>query len=202
MAETYLTGCQHYSHYNIIGYCDRPFEGIIPMNATMIKKHNDRVTDDDTVYNFGDFAFYSKNANGNGSIINPKDIIKQLKGYQIFIEGNHDRHGRNKLNTKNEQIIINQHGLRIQLLHDPLYARIDYDLILHSHVHKAWKIKELHYCGQTRLMINVGVDVNNFMPVRLDEVLSIYYKWKKQREKINRWAIPEIITEMNKNYGN
>ncbi len=200
--NTYFTGCQHYSHYNIMRYCDRPFEDIISMNTSMIKNHNDKITDDDTVYNLGDFAFWSKSARGNGAEINPSEIIKQLNGNQIFIEGNHDRHGRNKLATKNEQIILNQRGIRIQLLHNPLYARIDYDLILHSHVHKAWKIKELHYCGQTKLMINVGVDVNDFKPMKLDAVLAIYYKWKKQRTNMNRWGIPPIITKMNKNYEN
>ena len=93
-------------------------------------------------------------------------------------------------------------NMRAGLIHDSLYGKVDYSLILCGHHHNKFKLKELFYLNKISLIINCSCDVWNFYPVRLDEVLSIYYKWKKQREKINRWAIPEIITEMNKNYGN
>lgn len=196
--QTFFTGCEHYSHKNIIKYCNRPFADYEEMNKKIILNHNQRVKNEDVVYHLGDTILYGKSKTGNGEQTKAESIISQLNGTQIFIEGNHDQGNRNTLKTKNQEIILNQNGLRIQCLHDPLYARIDYDLILHSHVHLSWKVKEIYYLGQIRLMINVGVDVNNFMPVRLDEILSIYYRWKSQREKIKRWEQPEILKELNK----
>lgn len=196
--KTYFTGCEHINHFNIIRYCNRPFKTVKEMNDRIIFEHNQRVKEDDMVYHLGDIAFYGHSGNGNGERENPNEVLAKLNGNHIYIEGNHDRNGKNKISTKNEQIIINQRGTRIQMLHDPAYARIDYDLIIHSHVHNLWKVKELIYCGQTRLMINVGVDVWNFRPVSLDEVLSIYCKWTIERKNLRRWEKPQIITDLNK----
>jgi len=196
--NTLFTGCEHDNHFNIIKYCNRPFKNTVEMTKRLVFEHNQRVKEHDTVYHLGDTAFYGNSKNGNGKKIDPIVYIDKLNGNHIFIEGNHDRSGRNKVKTKNEQIILNQRGVRIQLLHDPLYARIDYDLIIHSHVHNLWKVKELFYCGEIRLMINVGVDVWKFKPVTLDEILSIYHRWKKERSKIKRWEKPQILTDLNK----
>lgn len=223
MSKISFTGCQHYSHGNIMKYCYRTqfmnslekeilqrgnkeeidqlkisIESIHKMNNKLIQFHNERIMNDDVVYNVGDFCMYGKSKSGNGEETRASMIIKQLNGDQIFIQGNHDGSNRNTLKTHNEQIILNQNGLRIQVLHDPHYAKIDYDLIINSHIHKLWKIKELYYCGQIRLMINCGVDVWNFYPVKLDEILAIYYRWKKQRQSIKRWETPSIIKELNK----
>ena len=196
--KIFFTGCEHYSHFNIIKYCNRPFKSWQEMNKKIIKNNNSRVKKEDIVYHLGDFILYGNQKTGNGENTKAIDIISKLNGNHIFIEGNHDKGNRNTLKTRNQEIILNQNGLRIQLLHDPLYARIDYDLILHSHIHNAWRVKELHYCGQTRLMINVGCDVWNFYPVCLDEVLDVYHRWRKERSKIKRWKKPKIITELNK----
>ena len=195
--KTWITGCRHLLHYNIIRYCNRPFKDAIDMTEKIVKFHNERVKDDDVVYDLGDIAFFSSK-NGNGENIDPYHYINQFNGTQIFIEGNHDRDGRNGIKTKNQQIILNQKGLSIQLLHDPTYASVDYDLVLCSHVHDLWHLKELRYMGKIRLMINCGVDVNNFRPVELLEVLNIYHKWKHQRSQLKRWEKPKIINELNK----
>ena len=195
-----LTIISYFFHKNIIRYCNRPFEDVIEMNNDIIRKHNERVKENDVVYFLGDFGFFaSRNRafRGEGQPYNPNDLFEQLNAKFICLKGNHDK-SSNKFKPKTETIILYQNGLRIQLIHDPLYAKIDYDLILCGHVHNAWKVKELHYCGQIRLIINVGVDVWNFYPVRLDEILEIYYKWKKERESIKRWEQSKIIKELNK----
>lgn len=52
------------------------------MNEQMIKEWNDVVTPEDTVYILGDVAFLPA--------ANAANIIKQLNGSKILIEGNHD----------------------------------------------------------------------------------------------------------------
>lgn len=173
------------------------------MNETIIRNHNEVVKPNDTVNFLGDFGFFaSRNRafRGEGQPYNPEDILARMNGVQWnFVKGNHDTVG-NKMKVKTESIILTQNQARIQLIHDPTYAKIEYDLILCGHVHNNWKLRELRYCGQTRLIINCSCDVWNFYPVRLDELLSIFHKWKKQREALKHWQIPSIITEMNKDY--
>jgi calcineurin-like phosphoesterase family protein len=191
----------HFFHTNILKYCNRPFKDVNEMNEQIIKRHNERVKKEDTVYFLGDFGFFASSNRafrGEGQPYDPDKILNQMNGKWMFVKGNHDKKS-NKFYPKADTIILNQNGLRIQLIHDPMYAKIDYDLILCGHVHNNYKAKELHYCGQTRLIINVSVDVWNFYPVKLDEILAIYYRWKNERDKINRWDYPQLLKELNKN---
>ena len=196
--QAWFSSDYHLSHSNIIRYDNRPFSTIEEMNNTIIRKHNERVKPEDTVYFLGDFGFYASNNRafrGEGQPYNPEDFLNKMNGkYWNFIKGNHDTPG-NKFHPKNESIILNQNGLRIQLIHDPTYAKIDYDLILCGHVHMSWKLKELVYCGQKRLIINVSCCVWDYYPVRLDELLSIYNKWNK--EKLPHWKTSKLIHQYN-----
>ncbi len=196
--QTFISSDYHFSHSNIIKYDNRPFSNLEEMNSTIIRKHNARVKPEDTVYFLGDFGFFASNNRafrGEGQPYKPEDFLNKMNGkYWNFIKGNHDKPG-NKFHPKNESIILNQNGLRIQLIHDPLYAKIDYDLILCGHVHMAWKLKELSYCGQKRLIINVSCCLWDYYPVRLDELLVIYYKWNK--EKLPHWKTSKLIYEYN-----
>jgi len=201
MSKTWFQSDFHLNHKNIIRYCKRPFQTVEQMNETIIKRHNERVKDDDTIYFLGDLMFHaSKNKafRGEGKPSNFDDFIKKFNGKQwYFIKGNHDKKG-NKFQPKSEVIILKQNGLRIQLIHDSQYANIDYDLTLCGHHHNAFKVKEFFYMGKTGLIINCSCDVWNFYPIELNEILSIYYRWKNQREKIQRWETPAIIKELNK----
>lgn len=174
-------------------------ETIEKMNKGITNFHNEIVTNDDTVHFLGDYAFYAsqrKAINGEGQPYQRDDLFN-MNGRFVYIRGNHDKNS-NKFKPKIETLIINQKGIKIQCIHDPLYAKIDYDLILCGHVHNNWKIKELHYCGETRLIINVGADCWGMKPVPLDEILSIYHKWRGQRSKLKKWEKPLILKELNK----
>lgn len=201
MANTFFGSDFHFSHKNVIKYDNRPFKSVEEMNNKIIQKHNERVTDDDTVYFLGDLGFYASKQRafrGEGQPYSPDELLNKMNGKQWFyVQGNHDK-ASNKFKPKADTIILNQNGLRIQLIHNPKYAKIDYDLILCGHVHNSWKVKELHYCGETRLIINVGCCVWNYYPVKLDEILVIYYKWKKAKSVLAYWQQPKIITELNK----
>ena len=203
--HTFLSADYHFYHKNIIKYCGRPFKDEFEMADEIIRRHNERVTNNDVMYCGGDFGFFASQGRafrGEGRPYNPDEILAKMNGKTwYFVAGNHDKN-TNKLKAKTKEIILKQNNLQIQLIHDPMYAKIEYDLILCGHVHEKYKARELNYYGKTRLIINVGVDVWNFYPVRLDELLSIYYKWKTQRSKIQRWETPKVIEELNRSYGN
>ena len=62
--KTFLTSDNHFSHYNIIRYCNRPFSSVEEMNQTMISRWNAKVSPGDIVIHLGDFALASKNEIG------------------------------------------------------------------------------------------------------------------------------------------
>lgn len=81
--HTFFTSDTHFGHANIIRFCKRPFENVEEMNEVLIENWNKVVSDDDTVFHLGDFAFGGSNV--------WKEIIPRLKGHINLIIGNHDR---------------------------------------------------------------------------------------------------------------
>jgi len=180
----YLTSDEHIDHSNIIKYCNRPFKDINHMREEMINRHNDRVAQDDDVWHLGDFCLNK---------VNIEHILKRLNGRHKLICGNHDKcHPCHKSGHKliqyyldagfvsvDREIMLQIEGLgNVKLSHMP-YANDSHhdaryiewrpkvteeDLLLHSHVHEKWKIR-----GKA---INVGVDVWDFRPVSIQEIID------------------------------
>ena len=169
----FFTSDTHFGHTNIIQYCNRPFTDIDQMNEVMIKNWNDRVALGDVVYHLGDFS------------MGPKEnvyIRRCLNGKLILVKGNHDRKdpllkeaGFDEIHRKLE---IEIDGYRLYLAHIPMHLDAGerwypdelktqppkyYDYFLCGHVHQQWKRN-----GKT---INVGVDVSNYVPLTLAELL-------------------------------
>jgi predicted phosphohydrolase len=77
----YVTSDTHFSHANIIRYCNRPFSSVEEMNAAMIDNWNSEVSAGDVVLHLGDVGF------GPAGLA----CIQQCRGRKILIRGNHDR---------------------------------------------------------------------------------------------------------------
>lgn len=71
----------HFGHENVIKYCNRPFKNADDMNYRIIKAWNETVSNNDTVFVLGDFAF------GREAVT---QIAPRLNGRKILIKGNHD----------------------------------------------------------------------------------------------------------------
>jgi len=175
--QRFFSADYHFNHINILDFEKRPFKNIEHMNTQLIKRHNERVKTNDKIYFLGDFLFNSK----------PEDFLKQMNGKWTFVQGNHD--SNNGLKGRIEQIAMRIGGVKVQLVHNPEYASVDYQLILCGHVHSRFKVKELKYCGKKSLIINVGTDVWDFRPVSWDEIQGIYYKWQNGTpiRTLNTW---------------
>ena len=74
----------HFGHYNIIKYCNRPFESVEEMNDVMIQRHNARVRKNDRCWVLGDI--------GSPGADKLTHIVEKLNGHKILIKGNHDRY--------------------------------------------------------------------------------------------------------------
>lgn len=178
--KIWFTSDTHFGHENIIRYCKRPFKSLNEMNKRIIHNWNSRVKNEDTIFHLGDFCFRNSSGGKKGEGINKNANywLSKLNGKIIVIKGNHDK--SNSLNTPIKRIELEYGRKMILLIHNPnelTKSEIDqFDLILCGHVHEIWEIR----CN----IINVGVDVCNFMPISFDEIIKKLNK-KVKNEKNN-----------------
>jgi calcineurin-like phosphoesterase family protein len=172
--QYHFTADPHFWHFNIIRYCNRPFSSIEEMHKTMIANWNQRVKPEDTVFCIGDWGFKKSGEANNAPKEVYKSIKEQLNGNVILIRGNHE--GNNDIKTIIHNLVISHGGHKMFLVHDPKYANPNYTINLCGHVHNNWKFKKL---TNTSTIINCGMDVWNFRPITINEILSEYSTWKK-----------------------
>ena len=166
--KTFFTADNHFNHKNIIKYQNRPFKNVSHMNEVMIKNWNEKVSKSDRIFILG---YLSMDTNGE----NTQDILNQLNGAKFLIKGNHDSWANKTALQKNFSWIRNYHTLRennqvVILLHYPILQwdrRHKGSIHLYGHVHTE-EVKEL--VGTKSY--NVGVDVNNFYPVELYDIVK------------------------------
>lgn len=172
----FYTSDPHFGHKNIIRYCDRPFRDVDEMDEILIKRWNDVVTPDDTVWVLGDVAL--------GDIEKSLSRIQRLNGTKHLVSGNHDRcwSGSKRheewleryldagFATIQEETQVQIGGQTVILSHFP-YQGDSHDRdrytshrpqdtglwVVHGHVHTTWQVR-----GR---QINVGVDVWEYTPV-------------------------------------
>lgn len=168
----YYISDTHFGHKNIIKYENRPFLTVEEMNEKIISNWNKKVNDDDEIYILGDFSFYSPTDKRN------VEILHQLKGHKHLIVGNHDRFARKESFDKElfESIDyykeINDNGRIVCLFHYPIkvWDKKHYGAYhCYGHIHS--NIDLVDY-KQDERAFNVGVDLNNFEPVTLDELIK------------------------------
>lgn len=169
----FFTSDHHFGHRNIIDYCNRPFKVIKDMDEFMIKRWNEVVGPNDTVYHLGDFCL--------GSPAQCGTILEQLNGKKVLIRGNHDSCSRTAYRQRvgflEVYLCLEVHGMK--LCHFPATgdderhgdkhfdkrpSLKDGEWLLCGHVHDIWKFKGRQF--------NVGVDVHDYYPLSLEQVLK------------------------------
>lgn len=168
----FYTSDLHLDHKNIIKYESRPFPDIDQMNETIIANWNRRVSPSDEIYVLSDFAFCG-GARANA-------LLERLNGTKFLIKGNHDSFlkdrdfDKSKFSWIREYSHIDDGGKTVILFHYPIavWDRKHYGSIhLYGHIHSN---KGVHHPLVERLdnAFNVGVDVNEFMPKTLNELIN------------------------------
>jgi len=168
----FFTSDTHFSHKNIIEYCDRPFKTVEDMNSTMIKNWNSTVKEGDHIFVLGDFCF------GNQQQWNW--LVDALNGNKYLIKGNHDKSISG--DWKKIDNIINlliedeeiKDGQRISLCHYPMlswYQSHRGSWQLYGHLHS--RVTTL---GIKPIQYDVGVDGNNYHPIPYEEIKMIITK--------------------------
>jgi calcineurin-like phosphoesterase family protein len=164
----WFTADEHYYHSNIISNRfreRRPFNTVDEMNRTLIRNHNEFVSDGDLVYHLGDFTF-SKN------LPEARTLLSKLKGRHILILGNHDlfkpfdyiEMGFEGVHTSLELNTMFGTVGRPTLIHDPAVAGVfKEDYFIHGHTHGLG----LHLAHNT---FGVSVELHNYHPVSIQDI--------------------------------
>jgi len=128
---------------------------------------------DDVVYHLGDFC--TRGSAGGHPAVGTKaaQYECQLNGKLVHILGNHDKN--NGVNGQGlTAAIMDISHFTAMLIHAPPQHPGEIpdfvDFVLCGHVHERWEYQIL----ENTPIINVGVDVRNYRPVSLQEVLQIY----------------------------
>jgi calcineurin-like phosphoesterase family protein len=193
MGQIFYTSDTHYGHARLLlEYCPgrlKHWSTVEDMNEGLIARWNDRVGPEDTVYHLGDFAM--------GRAEDAQPIFERLNGAKkILILGNHDRSAKfmramGWTDVAKAATIKAPDGRVIHLAHHPQsYERLDQmrvELQLCGHIHEKWARGAAmvrtsmippyrdyvgHWGSPTGRIFNVGVDVRNFQPVTLAELLG------------------------------
>jgi calcineurin-like phosphoesterase family protein len=189
--NTFASSDHHFYHNNIIKYSARPFKDVDEMNEKMVVAWNNKVPHNALVYYFGDFSLAFRAV---------ELFTKRLNGKKILIAGNHDfchpAHKKSKqeenrkiwtqkyidngwaevhlsgeidipgvaiVNANHMPYLENAPGQDIR--HAQHRPKDDGRWLLCGHVHEKW--------AQRGKMINVGVDVRNFIPLNFTEIGAI-----------------------------
>jgi calcineurin-like phosphoesterase family protein len=168
----FFTADLHFGHANIIRHCDRPFASADEMDEALIHNWNSAIGLNDEVYILGDFTMRPA--------VEAHRYLTQLNGRKYFIRGNHDRFlkGFNPYMSDFEWVkdyhVLPVEGRRLVLFHFPI---LEWDqfyrnaIHLYGHVHNS-QTSAKRLAALTGPAFNVGVDMNNFMPVSIYEIFQ------------------------------
>jgi calcineurin-like phosphoesterase family protein len=140
------------------------------MERDIIKRHNSVVSPQDEVWIIGDFIWYGPDRSHYY-----RNILDQLNGEKHLVFGNHDRgqglwYVEMGFLSAHTSMIMEIDGHRLFLVHDPATGCVmdENTTIVCGHVHTVFS-----EIMERQPVINVGVDVRNFTPIRIEEVIKI-----------------------------
>lgn len=169
----FYTADLHIEHNNIIRLSNRPFETVEEMNRTLVENWNAVVGENDEVYILGDVLFKLNTRS--------ERYLGQMKGIKHLIVGNHDRQNLKKeaftsqFVTINDYLIVEDEGRKAVLFHYPIlewdgYFRGYYHI--YGHIHNSDENYANKVMKQVKNAFNAGVDVNDFTPQTLSQLIS------------------------------
>lgn len=159
----FFTADTHFGHDAILKHCRRPFATIEAMDAAIVARWNAVVGPEDTVFHLGDFCWRDRDA---------EPLLERLAGQKVLIVGNHDhdrvrrRHGWAGVHDYHEMAIG---PTKLVLFHYPLREWNGFfrgALHFFGHVHNSTHVTPMANSW------NVGVDLWDFTPRRLDEIIA------------------------------
>lgn len=174
---TFFTSDTHWGHKFVAGL--RGYDDPAEMSDELVRRWNEVVSPDDTVYHLGDVVL--------GGFEKNKHYISQVNGYKILVAGNHDRCFYGLKNYVDKDVKYREAGFDEVYYGNPMELIVpgagvvtishypaesdgrheDYQdrflvknysgALVHGHVHDLWRVNGTQF--------NVGVDVWGGYPV-------------------------------------
>ncbi len=206
MGKIFYIADTHFSHDNIIHFCERPFKNIDEMDETLINNWNAVVGDDDVVIHLGDVFWRYDRA---------KVIAPRLKGTKLLIRGNHDWNvarmeslGFRCLTKFKDEIHVEyMNDCRITMAHRPRDLATWYapgkkpkseKVFLSSY--RTSRVLEVVLCGHEHnncpvfikwvrdrgdkarpiMALNLSIEYWNYTPTPVEKVIEVYSSYMKK----------------------
>ena len=173
----YFTADTHFNH-DINQFFKRPYSSVDQMNESLIENWNLRVNNNDETYILGDFYV-------GDNVSEVENILKKLNGKKYLIKGNHDKYLEDKNFDRKyfewikEYYILNLENINIVLFHYPILVWDGFfennSIHLYGHIHNMLGNKNEQERIENILgkkAMNVGVDVNNYKPISIEEIIK------------------------------
>jgi len=182
--DTWIISDTHFGHDNIVKFCNRPQDH----DSLMWRNWHDRIKSGDVVFHLGDIQTWKR-----PKAFDWQPKLAKLPGEKHYLKGNHDKvvpWGWTKIgdllgefieedvtrdgvpytnNVRNYGFYQDFNGRRVLFSHYPDAWLLDWDINIHGHIHNNPYSPKI---DQTRDYRNVSVEVMNYRPVRLAEILD------------------------------
>jgi calcineurin-like phosphoesterase family protein len=161
--SVYFTADNHFGHSGARSLYRRPFASVAEMDKAMIDRWNSVVQPEDEIWHLGDFAVRQPSERVGS-------LLSVLHGSKHLVTGNNDDAavtGCNSWESRQQYVELMIDGTRLVLCHYPFRTWRDMAkgaINLHGHSHGRLKPQARQY--------DVGVDVWDFRPVALEQVLA------------------------------
>jgi len=167
-ADAWVTSDHHWGHRNIARYQHRPKTNF----AIMLRKWERTVAAEDTVLHLGDLVVYA-----GPDFLLEGEWLETLPGRKFLLRGNHDRQsdawyreaGFEPLGRRPILWTDPETGIVVCFSHEPAHQDGSWTVNVHGHVHSN---RPAAYVD-VALRVNVSVEVRDYAPVRLRDILAI-----------------------------
>jgi calcineurin-like phosphoesterase family protein len=159
--KVFFTSDTHFGHKNIIRHCKRPFDDVDEMDKCLIENWNRVVSNDDTVYHLGDFAWHSV-----------KQYREKLNGNITLILGNHDKQKIEGYRGIFDEVTIYK---KIKIFEQKLilfhYPILSWDGRNHKSWHLYGHVHEKVLAPMVNIpALNIGTDNWGFTPIEYEQI--------------------------------
>ena len=168
----YYVSDLHFGHEASLNYNNRPFTDVNEMDQHIIDAWNSRVSRTDHVYILGDVCYRNEK---------PEEwYLEQLKGHLHLIIGNHDgkllknKRAMGRFQSVEKMMHVSDNKRHICLCHFPIAEWNGFykgHWHIYGHIHNRTD-GAYQYMRNFDKALNAGVDINNYMPVTFDELIT------------------------------
>lgn len=159
----YVVSDHHFTHDNIIEYCDRPFSSVGQMHDVLVSRFHETVDPGDTLVHLGDVAMAMR----DGSVT--VEWLSRLSESAVLVRGNHD----SAIDAEDapfpvvDACVLESGGRRFYCTHRPEDAPEWWDgWVLHGHHHDNHP-REFPLARTDERRVNVGVELLDYRPLSL-----------------------------------